>query len=101
MISKVTGLRKWSALSAAVFTVGTTASTVAVSPVMAQTPHKTFAQKHHKLAGIATGVAAYKIAKKTGKNRVAAGGRKNFAQKHPMLTGVAAGVAVNHHLKKR
>jgi len=101
MISRTSGLRKWSALSAAVFTIGAAGSTIAASPVMAQTQHKTFAQKHHKLAGIAAGVAAYKIAKKTGKNRVAAGGKKNFAQKHPMLTGVATGVAVNHHLKKK
>ena len=40
-------------------------------------------------------VAAYKLAKKTGNNRAAAGKKKNFAQRHPVLTGVATGMVVH------
>jgi hypothetical protein len=53
--------------------------------------------KHRKAKAIAAGVAAYEIAKHTGKNKA----HKNFMQRHPMLTGIAAAAAVNHHLKKK
>ncbi len=53
---------------------------------------KNFAQKHPTMTGMAAGVAAYKVAKTTGKNREKAGGKKNFAQRHPVMTGIAAGV---------
>jgi len=53
--------------------------------------------KHRKLKAVAAGVAAYEIAKHTGKGKA----HKNIMQKHPVLTGIAAGMAVNHHLKKK
>jgi hypothetical protein len=56
--------------------------------------------KHRHLKAVAAGVAAYEIAKHTGRNRAAHGGKKNFAQRHPMMTGIAAGMAANHYMKK-
>ena len=61
---------------------------------------KNFAQKHSTMTSVAAGVAAYKIAKKTGQNRAAAGKKKNFAQRHPVLTGIGAAVATKHVIKK-
>jgi hypothetical protein len=52
--------------------------------------------KHHKAKAMAAGVAAYEIAKHTGRP-----GHKNFAQRHPVLTGIAAAAVVNHHLKHK
>ena len=56
-------------------------------------------QRHRTLSSLAAGVAAYHVAKHTGKNRMAHGGRRNFAQRHPFLTGVGAAVATHHLLK--
>lgn len=61
---------------------------------------KNFAQKHPTMTSVAAGVAAYKVAKKTGQNRTAAGKKKNFAQRHPVLTGIGAAVATKHVIKK-
>src|SRR5580704_1950552 len=61
---------------------------------------KNFAQKHRTATSLAAGYAAYKIAKHTGANRAANGGRKNFAQRHPFLTGVAAAGVTHHMIKK-
>ena len=56
---------------------------------------------HHRLAKIAGGVGAYELAKKTGKNRVAHGGKRNFFQKHPIVSGLlgahVAGKVAKHH----
>ena len=49
--------------------------------------------KHTKLKTVAAGVAAYELAKHTGKNKM----HKNFMQRHPVLTGIAAAAAVHHH----
>jgi len=62
----------------------------------AQTHHH-----HHRLAKIVGGVAAYKIAKKTGKNRVAHGRHRNFFQKHPMIAGAAGAYAAGKIAKHR
>jgi len=52
--------------------------------------------KHIKAKSIAAGIAAYEVAKHTGRP-----GHKNIAQRHPVLTGIAAGMAMKHHLKKK
>ena len=77
-----------------------TAATVPVLPAIAQTRHRTFAQRHPTMTGAAAGIGAYALAKKTGNNRARAGGHRNFAQRHPMLTGVATGMVVHHYAKK-
>lgn len=64
------------------------------------TKKKNFAQRHPTMTSVAAGVAAYKVAKTTGKNRAAQGGKKNFAQRHPILTGIGAAVATKHVIKK-
>ena len=53
--------------------------------------------KHTKLKTVAAGVAAYEIAKHSGKNKA----HKNFMQRHPVLTGMAAAAVVHHELKKK
>ncbi len=75
---------------------------VAVVPMtaQAQTHHKNIFQRHRKLSTAAAGIAAYKVAKHTGKNRTASGGKRNFAQRHPFLTGAAAAAGTHHLLKK-
>lgn len=65
-------------------------STSTVMPAIASAQ-----DKHHKAKAIAAGIAAYEVAKHTGKP-----GRKNFLQKHPMLTGIGTAMVVNHKLKK-
>ena len=77
--------------------IGTTAS-FAQSPQ--PTHKKSFIQRHPNLTSAAAGVAAYKVAKKTGQNRAATGRKKNFAQRHPVLTGMAAAAATHHYIKK-
>ena len=72
---------------------GLVLSTSLVLPAAVSAQHPV---KHRKAKSIAAGIAAYELAKHTGRP-----GHKNFAQRHPMLTGVAAGLAVNHHLKKK
>ncbi len=80
----------------------TALASVAVVPMsaQAQTHHKNIFQRHRKLSSAAAGIAAYKAAKHTGKNRTANGGKKNFAQRHPYLTGAAAALGTHHLLKK-
>ncbi len=53
--------------------------------------------KHTKLKSVAAGVAAYELAKHSGKHKA----HKNFMQKHPVLTGIAAAAVVRHELKKK
>ncbi len=93
MILHKTGLRVFAAtLSAATF-----GTLITPGVGLAQTKvHHSFIHRHPHLTEAAGGYAAYKAAKTTGRNRVAAGGHKNFAQRHPLLSG-AAGVAVAHH----
>ena len=62
--------------------------------------HRSILHKHKALTSIAAGIAAYHVAKKTGKNRMAAGRHRNFAQRHPFLTGVGAAALTHHVLKK-
>ena len=77
------------------------ASVVAVPmTTQAQTHHRNIFQRHRTLSSAAAGIAAYKVAKHTGHNRTASGGKKNFAQRHPYLTGAAAAVGTHHLLKK-
>ena len=67
-----------------------TSSTILPVTAMAQ-------DKHTKLKTVAAGVAAYEIAKHTGKVKA----HKNFMQRHPVLTGVAAAAIAHHELKKK
>ena len=62
--------------------------------------HKSFAQRHPNITSAGAGIAAYEVAKKTGRNRARAGGKKNFAQRHPMITGVGAAVLTRKAIKK-
>ncbi len=71
--------------------VGLVLSSSTMVPVVA-----TAQAKHHKAKAIAAGVAAYEVAKHTGRR-----GHKNFMQRHPVLTGIGAAVIVNHHLKHK
>ncbi len=73
-----------------------------IAPItaQAQTHHRNILQRHKTLSSVGAGVAAGKVAKHTGKKRVAQGGKKNFAQRHPHLTGAAAAVGTHHILKK-
>jgi hypothetical protein len=103
-------IRTWALMLALVFTIGMIGLPGAQGGAWAQsTPthsskdvkhKKNFAQRHPTLTSAAAGYTAYKIAKKTGKNRAAVGKKKNFAQRHPMLTGVAVAGATHHVIKK-
>ena len=91
--------RQYGAMAAAVAVLAVAA--VPVLPAAAQTVHhRTFAQKHPTATGLAAGVGAYALAKKTGHNRDRAGRHRNFAQRHPLLTGIGAGMVVHHYAKK-
>ncbi len=95
-------LRTWILGMLAVFLLGGMSM---LTPLQAQTTHstppkKSFVQRHPKLTSVAAGIVAYKVAKKTGKNRQAAGRKRNFAQRHPVLTGIAAAAATHHYIKK-
>ena len=80
------------ALTASVFTLG---SCLVAVPANAGILH------HHPVAaGVAAGMVAHHMAKKSGRNRAAHGGHRNFAQRHPGVTGIAAGVAAHHMLKR-
>lgn len=97
---KTTWLKIWACMLMFVFTVGAIslpAGVMAQSGTTRSTAvkKKNFAQRHPTMTGIAAGVAAYKVAKKTGNNRVAHGGKKNFAQRHPVMTGIATGMVVH------
>lgn len=69
--------------------------------VLAPLPAMAYQHHHHRLAKIAGGLGAYELAKKTGRNRVAHGGKRNFAQRHPIMSGMAgaygAGKIAKHH----
>ncbi len=64
------------------------------------TTHRSFAQRHRHLTSAAAGIGAYELAKKTGRNRAAHGGKRNFAQRHPFLSGAAAAGVTSHEIKK-
>jgi len=64
------------------------------------TTHRSFAQRHRHLTSAAAGVGAYELAKKSGRNRAAHGGKRNFAQRHPFLSGAAAAGVTGHEIKK-
>ncbi len=98
-VSKTIWLKVWACVLMLAFTAGTVSFPVAAMAQSSTTTsgqptvkRKNFAQRHTTMTGITGGVAAYKIAKKTGNNRAMAGRKKNFAQRHPIMTGIAAGV---------
>lgn len=57
--------------------------------------------RHHRLAKVAGGIAAYELAKKTGKNRVAHGRKRNFFQKHPVVSGLVGAHVAGKIAKRR
>lgn len=101
MMMKTNWHKIWACMLMFVFAAGAISLPVGVLAQAGTTTHQTvvkkknFAQRHPTLTGVAAGVAAYKVAKKTGKNRAAAGGKKNFAQRHPVMTGIATGMVVH------
>ena len=107
--------RRFFALTGLVAVLGstglTTVGSVALSQTQTTTTHpgsvktnsrskKNFVQRHPHMTSAATGIVAYKLAKKSGQNRAAQGGKKNFAQRHPFMTGAAAALGTNHMIKK-
>ena len=56
---------------------------------------KNILQKHPTASGVAAGVAAHHMAKKS-----AAHGGHGLMARHPVATGVVAGAAAHHMLKK-
>lgn len=58
-------------------------------PASAQT------HKKHRISPVVAGVAAYEVAKHTGKP-----GHKNVLQRHPVLTGLGAAYLAHKHNKK-
>ena len=94
-----TAWTRWTApLTIAAMVFGLAAAPVSAAPK--PHPKKNFVQRHPNLTSAAAGIAAYKVAKGTGKARAAHGQKKNFAQKHPFITGAAAAVATHHVIKK-
>lgn len=94
---KTNWLKIWACMLMFVFAAGAIGlpTGVLAQSGTATVQKKNFAQRHPTLTGAAAGVAAYKVAKRTGKNREMAGRKKNFAQRHPFMTGMATGVAVH------
>lgn len=97
------GIRSGSLLAALVLLLGILMTPIAGGIALAQTVHKkkSFAQRHPTITSAAAGIAAYKIAKHTGRNRTRSGRKKNFAQRHPVLTGVGAAAITHHMIKKK
>ena len=65
---------------------------------MSLTSIPAFAQTHkhgHHISPVVAGVAAYELAKHTGKP-----GHKNVLQRHPVLTGLGAAYLAHKHNKK-
>jgi hypothetical protein len=52
-------------------------------------------KKKHHISPVVAGVAAYELAKHTGKH-----GHKNVMQRHPVLTGLGAAYLAHRHNKK-
>lgn len=103
---KTNWLKLWACMVMCVFALGTLSVPMgAMAQTHSTTTHtkvkkKNIMQRHPNATGVVAGVAAYKLAKKTGNKRAAHGGKKNFAQRHPVLTGVAAGMAARKMAKK-
>lgn len=100
MIQNTQSCRRAFALTGLLAVIGSTGLT-SVGMAQATKTKKNVFQRHRHLTSAAAGVAAYKAAKHTGKNRTASGKKKNFAQRHPYMTGGAAAVGANHLLKKK
>lgn len=95
-------LRVWAVVLTLAFSAGMFGFAGVRGAAYAQAPthHKNILQRHPILSSAAAGIAAYKIAKRTGHNRTMAGRKLNFAQRHPMLTGMAAAAVTHHYIKK-
>ena len=52
-------------------------------------------KKGHRISPVVAGVAAYEVAKHTGRP-----GHKNIMQRHPVLTGLGAAYLAHKHNKK-
>ena len=96
MINTINGSRKIAMLAGAAFAMG------GVVPVAAsaQTSRGSIFHRHPTATGAVGGYAAYRAAKRTGSNRMAAGRHRNFMQRHPVMTGVGAAAIAHHYAKK-
>ena len=98
---KTNWLKIWACMLMFVFAAGAISLPVGVLAQGSMTTQRTsvkkknFAERHPTMTGVAAGMAAYKVSKRTGKNREAMGGKKNFAQRHPVMTGIATGMVVH------
>lgn len=93
MIRMTNGIQKIAMTLGAAFAIS------GVAPLAANA-QGSILHRHHKAAGAIGGYAAYRAAKRTGRNRMASGRHRNFMQRHPMLTGVGAAAITNHYAKK-
>ncbi len=75
-------------------------SLIAATGMAYAAPVQQKVKSHAVRNGMVAGVAAYAVAKKTGKNRKLHGQKLNFAQRHPIISGMAAYGVAHHYSKK-
>jgi hypothetical protein len=68
---------------------------LALAAGLSTVPAYAQAHKKHHISPVVAGVAAYEVAKHTGKP-----GHKNVLQRHPVLTGLGAAYLAHKHNKK-
>jgi hypothetical protein len=68
---------------------------LAVAMGLASVPASAQVHKKHHISPVVAGVAAYELAKHTGRP-----GHKNVLQRHPVLTGLGAAYLAHRHNKK-
>jgi hypothetical protein len=68
---------------------------LAIATGAASVPAAAQTHKGHHVSPVVAGVAAYELAKHTGKK-----GHKNVLQRHPVLTGIGAAIIAHKHNKK-
>lgn len=94
MIRTTNGTQRMALATGAMFVMGS-ALPLAAS---AQAHHSIF-HRHPTATGAVGGYAAYKAAKRTGRNRTASGRHRNVFQRHPVATGVGAAILTHHFAK--
>ena len=73
-----------------------TAALAILMPTLISVPaHAGFLKRHPVASGVAAGLIAHHMAKKSAKH-----GHRGFLARHPVATGVVTGALVHHHLKK-
>ena len=94
MIRTTNGIKRIALATGAMFVMG------GALPLAASAQTHSFLHRHSKAAGAVGGYAAYKAAKRSGRNRMASGRHRNVFQRHPVATGVGAAVLTHHFAKK-